>query len=334
MEIFRTLVICVLATIWTTACSDKGNAQAISSSGDYEVTTEDLWCQRGSNRIYGVLYRPQNAGSQLPLVIMSHGFGGTHGNVRAYAQAVSRKGYLCYCPDFCGGGNSSRSDGKTTEMSIFTEREDLACIVGQLKALPEVDASRIVLMGESQGGMVSAITASQMPDEISCLALFYPAFCIADDAKVRFPSPSDVPDVSSLWGMQLGRAYYEGLYDFDVYDEIGKYTKPVLLLHGDRDNIVDISYSERAASTYPQVEYHVLAGAGHGFSGNNQTTATDYLIEWLSKHVSNTTASVWQPRTEGRYPLCYTLAGIPIVEGVSHLQRGVYIVNGQKTIIQ
>ena len=326
MNIVNRLAVAIILFIGLTACTNDSSAQTTLSAGEYEVATEDLWCQRGANRIYGVLYRSQNAGSKLPLVIMAHGFGGTHGNVRAYAEAVSRKGFLCYCLDFCGGGNGSRSDGSTTEMSIFTEREDLKAVVGQLKTLPEVDNSRIILMGESQGGMVSAITASQMPDDILCLALFYPAFCIPDDAKRRYPTPDDIPASSSLWGTQLGRTYYEYLYDFDVYAEIGKFNKPVLLLHGNRDNIVDISYSQRASETYQQVEYHVLQGAGHGFSGSSQTQAINYLQDWLVRQALNESTAVTSTLSAPNNGITHTLSGMVASNGV----RGIVIRNGRK----
>ena len=326
MNIVNRLAVATILFIGLTACTNDSSAQTTLSAGEYEVATEDLWCQRGANRIYGVLYRPQNAGSKLPLVIMAHGFGGTHGNVRAYAEAVSRKGFLCYCLDFCGGGNGSRSDGSTTEMSIFTEREDLKAVVGQLKTLPEVDNSRIILMGESQGGMVSAITASQMPDDILCLALFYPAFCIPDDAKRRYPTPDDIPASSSLWGTQLGRTYYEYLYDFDVYAEIGKFNKPVLLFHGNRDNIVDISYSQRASETYQQVEYHVLQGAGHGFSGSSQTQAINYLQDWLVRQALNESTAVTSTLSAPNNGITHTLSGMVASNGV----RGIVIRNGRK----
>ena len=326
MNIVNRLAVAIILFIGLTACTNDSSAQTTLSAGEYVVATEDLWCQRGTNRIYGVLYRPQNAGSKLPLVIMAHGFGGTHGNVRAYAEAVSRKGFLCYCLDFCGGGNGSRSDGSTTEMSIFTEREDLTAVVGQLKSLPEVDSSRIILMGESQGGMVSAITASQMPDDILCLALFYPAFCIPDDAKRRYPTPDDIPASSSLWGTQLGRTYYEDLYDFDVYTEIAKFNKPVLLLHGNRDNIVDISYSQRASETYQQVEYHVLQGAGHGFSGSSQTQAINYLQDWLVRQALNESTAVTSTLSAPNNGITHTLSGMVATNGI----RGIVIRNGRK----
>lgn len=247
----------------------------------FVVRTSDLWCQRGDNKIYGRLYRPDGATGKLPLVIISHGYNGSHQWGQPYAEALAARGFLCYCYDFCGGSNTSRSDGKTTDMSIFTERADLEAIIDYFKTQADVDTKRITLFGESQGGMVSAITAADRTADVANLVLFYPALSIVDDAKARYPSLSQVPAQHDFWGMMLGHAFYEQLYDFDVWTEIAKFKKPVLLLHGDLDNVVNISYSNRASTTYKDVEYHVMNGAGHGFSGTFMTQALDYAQTFL-----------------------------------------------------
>ncbi|WP_371197685.1 alpha/beta fold hydrolase [Eubacterium sp. 14-2] len=46
---------------------------------------------------------------------------------------------------------------------------------------------------------------------------------------------------------------------------IPQYDKKVLLVHGDKDGGVPISYSERAAQLYPSVKFEILSEAGHGF---------------------------------------------------------------------
>jgi len=249
----------------------------------YQVAVEELWCQRDSNRIYGQLFRPQGTEGALPLVIVSHGFGGSHLFGIPYAQVLAGQGFLCYTFDFCGGGNHSRSDGKTTQMSIFTERDDLEAVLSQLRSLPEVDTTRITLMGESQGGLVTALAGADCDRDIHSMVLFYPAFCIPDDARSRFPNREELPDEGEIWGVRLGRVYSENLYDFDVYAGIGRFRKPVLLLHGDKDPIVNVSYAHRAAATYADVEYHILKGAAHGFPGAYYQQALDYVLKFLKR---------------------------------------------------
>ena len=88
------------------------------ATGAFE--TRELHVNNQGADIYGVAYIPEGAGERLPLIIMSHGLGGTADSMQAYAEAMAREGYAAYCYDFRGGGERSRSDGATTDMSPLT----------------------------------------------------------------------------------------------------------------------------------------------------------------------------------------------------------------------
>ena len=84
------------------------------------------------------------------------------------------------------------------------------------------------------------------------------------------------------------RRYGETIGDatsFDLYDLIPNYTGPVLLLHGDKDPIVPLSYSERAAETFPNAELIVFPGQGHGFMGASRDDAKEKEVEFFLKAV-------------------------------------------------
>lgn len=253
----------------------------------YEYMTEELYAERDGNNIYGVMYIPQNAGERMPAVIFSHGFGGNYQVGTQYAEALAAKGYAVYCFDFCGGSPGSRSDGSTLEMSIFTEQADLEAVIAMLQGLDYVDSDNLFLMGTSQGGTVSAITAAANKEEINGAILLYPAFCLVDQTKERFDSVEDIPDTYfSLW-MTVGRVYAENLLDYDIYEVIQNYDKDVLLIHGDADSIVPLSYSERAVEVYESARLEVLPGAGHGFYGSDAEQAVTWMLEYLEAHKQN-----------------------------------------------
>lgn len=236
-----------------------------SRAGKGTYAQEELWLRSGDKQVYGVLYRPEGL-KKAPLVIFSHGFNGTHQAGEPYAKALASKGYAVYCFDFCGGSVGSRSEGSTTQMSIFSEVEDLKAVMDGLKEKEYIDRGRIILMGESQGGMVSALVGAERSAQVERLILIYPAFCIKDDWVKMFPSLEDMPEEMDFWGVKLGHAYLEGLYGLDVYGTIGRYEGPVEIFHGDQDQVVNISYSERAEQTYKDARLTVLPGEGHGFT--------------------------------------------------------------------
>ena len=55
----------------------------------YSYQTEEVWCQRGDNRIYGIAYVPEGIQGRMPMVIYSHGFGGSHSGGYAFQYAYN-----------------------------------------------------------------------------------------------------------------------------------------------------------------------------------------------------------------------------------------------------
>lgn len=266
------------------------NNPSIEESGQtmktskYEYETKELYTKRDENQIYGLIYVPKNAGEKMPAVIFSHGFGGNYQVGTQYAEALVQKGYVVYCFDFCGGSPGSRSDGSTLDMFIFTEQEDLEAVIHMMQEQPFVDEENIFLMGTSQGGAVSAITAAANKEEIKGAILLYPAFVLVDRIKEQFENVEDIPDTYYLMWMTVGRAYAENLLDYDIYEAISTYDKDVLLIHGDADSIVPLSYSEKAVEVYDSARLKVLPGAGHGFSGSDAEQAVTWMLEYLEAH--------------------------------------------------
>lgn len=251
-----------------------------------EVEEKELYAQRQDLRIYGVLYTPQGVEEKLPVIIYAHGLGGSYQYGIPYARAMASRGFAVYCFDFCGGSPGSRSDGEQTEMSVFSEQQDLEAVIGMLRAREEIDEENIFLLGSSQGGMVSAMTAADHEEEIAGAVLLYPAFVLVDDAKERFASVEDVPDTYEHLFMQVGRAYAEALLDDDVYADIAGYARDVLIIHGDADPIVPLSYSQKAVQVLPSAELKVIPGAGHGFSGEDEQQAITWMAEYFLSHVN------------------------------------------------
>lgn len=241
---------------------------------------EELWLSNGNKRIFGVLYRPDGV-EKAPLVVVSHGFGGSYQFGAAYAEALAPKGYAVYCYDFCGGSNFSRSDGNTADMSIFTEKEDLKAVIKGLCEKEFIDPEHIILIGESQGGMVSALTAAECRDAIERLILIYPAFCIKDDWVKMYPALEDMPEEVDFWGIKLSHKYLEGLYELDVYATASQYEGPVAIFHGDQDPVVNVSYARQAQAAYKQATLTVLPGEGHGFSPEAQQKVIADILKLL-----------------------------------------------------
>ena len=245
-------------------------------------------CKRDGLTIRGTEYRPKiTEGGKLPVAIVSHGFMAFQDTVRHYAKAFAEMGYLSYCFDFSGGCViKGKSDGKTTDMSVLTEVLDLEAVMEYAKSRDVADREKITLMGCSQGGFVSALSAAKPENRVHRLILFYPALCIPDDARAgkmmfaRF-DPNNIPEIIKCGPMKLGRRYAADVIGMDPFAEISGFSGDVLIVHGRNDTIVDVSYSEKACRIYAEndtaVDFKIIEKAGHGFSKKEDEVALEYI---------------------------------------------------------
>ena len=223
--------------------------------------------QSSNGKIYGELNIPDTE-SPIPLVILSHGFGGNLLGNQDYAAYFFSQGFATYNFDFCGGGFGSKSDGTMLDMSVLTEADDLNAIIDFFK--DDARFSEIYLWGASQ-------------QDVAKIILEFPAIVLQDDAKARANADGSFPETSRVMGVVISRKYNEDAVSFDLYDLIGAYTGPVLILHGDKDPIVPLRYSQRAAEVFPNAELIVMPGQGHGFMGKARTEAMEKEADFFRK---------------------------------------------------
>ncbi len=229
--------------------------------------------------LYGLLQMPGEEGP-VPLLINCHGFGGSCIGALDYAEYFAAGGYAVFSLDFCGGGLFTRSAGSMTEMSVLTEAKDLNAVIDYFMDDPRF--SGFFLRGESQGGFVASYVAAQRPADIAGIILEYPAYVLQDDARRRQLPDGSFPETSTLLGMRIGRIYSEDVTSFDIYEHMAAYDGPVLILHGDKDRLVPMSYSERAVKAFPDAELIVMPGQGHGFMGKGRENAKEYELAFMN----------------------------------------------------
>ena len=217
---------------------------------------------------------------KYPTVIFAHGFGSNYRDLEHHGAGFAESGINCIFFDFCGGGLKSLSDGKMTQMTVLTEAEDLTEVISQVQQMKNVDSDQLFIQGESQGGFVSAYVAAQIPEKIKGLILWYPAFVIPDDAKRRFEENDN-----TCFGQQLSPDYNKVAKDIDIFNVITGYKGPVVIIHGESDNCVPISYSEQAEKVYDNVKLIRIPSAGHGFDGKDSQFAREQSIEFIKKNL-------------------------------------------------
>ena len=251
---------------------------------DMKSIKTDFCCKRDGltirGHIWGLKDNPQ------PAVILSHGFLSNERMCFSYAKLLADMGYLAVTYDFCGGGIFCKSDGRKQDMTVLTEKADLMSVIQAVQE--QFHPVSVSLLGCSQGGFVSGLTAAELKDTIVRLILFYPAVCIPDDArsgKMMFYKfdPEHIPDLLGSYPMKLGGDYARTVINMDPYREMTGYSGPVLLVHGTEDPIVNLSYARKLKEIYPDCQYEEIQGAGHGFKGEYDQYACELLRDFMKQ---------------------------------------------------
>ena len=287
------MTFCLLLAGCGTANAGESGMQATGSKDQendgeamsvYPYTTREIRVQNGDLSIYGIAYVPDRNG-KMPLVIFSHELGNDHTSGKRYAERLAEAGYAAYVFDFCGGTvGGNKSDGTNKGMTILTEASDLEAVLEAAKGWDFVDADRIVLLGGSMGGLVTTVVGSGHQEEIAGMILLYPALSAkADSGAERYVTEDEIPEDVSLFGgwIHVGKNYITDLWQVDFDQLLSSYQGHMLLLHGDRDGTVPLSWSERAKEIIPDCEFHVIQNGGHEFFGQPFEDAMAYILPYL-----------------------------------------------------
>ncbi len=137
-----------------------------------------------------------------------------------------------------------KSEGKASEGGTY---RDGNAAVGYLRGRGDLDPARIAFLGESLGSAV----AVEMAIRHVCAALILesPFLSVHEMAKVSFPFLPLGP---------LLRTRYDNI------SKIGKVRAPILIVHGENDEIVPFQHGRRLFEAAPEPkELYVVKGAHH-----------------------------------------------------------------------
>ena len=185
----------------------------------------------------GAWYFPVDG--QGPAVLVCNGNGGDRSMRAALAVALNRMGLSVLLFDYRGyGGNP----GRPSEEGLAA---DARAAQAWLAAQPDVD--EIAYFGESLGAAVAVGLAVERPP--TAMVLRSPFTSLADVAAVHYPI---------LPARRLLLDRYPSL------DRIASVHSPLLVIAGDRDDIVPASLSKRLYDAAVEPKRFVLVpGAGH-----------------------------------------------------------------------
>ncbi|MBF8969441.1 alpha/beta fold hydrolase [Streptococcus sp. NLN76] len=248
---------------------------------NYRMEERDI--RDGARKLKGRLYIPDSK-SKVPLVIFAHGFNGSYRQGRVYAELLAARGYAVYTFDFVHGGPKSQSSSNAKELTVTSQVEDLKSVLDASENWSEIIPDQTSILGISQGGLIASLVASQEPKRIQSLLLMYPAFIISELPHQIYDSFEEIPEDTKIFdqfSIEISPNYLLDVWSVNIYQELAKYPGPVLILHGNQDEIVPFSYSEKARPYLKNGQVQIIDGAGHDFSGDYFPTVSYPILKFL-----------------------------------------------------
>lgn len=251
---------------------------------------KDFWLDSDGVPLSSALFVPPGPGPH-PGLVVCHGMpagpqpeAGASAHVGdglgypALAEWCAWEGFATVIFNFRGTGESGGN------FHHLGWAQDLEAMVSWMRQKPEVDPARIVLLGSSLGAAVAIYVAAHRQDVAGLVSFASPATMgprqqpaeaverLRGMGVIRDP---DFPPSLEEWaqeGQRLSPVEWVGMVA----------PRPLLLLHGDADDVVSPEnvYALFEKAGEPK-EIQLLTGVGHRF--RQEDTAIRTVLEWLKE---------------------------------------------------
>ncbi|UYA59187.1 lipoprotein signal-like peptide [Pectobacterium sp. F1-1] len=206
------------------ALADEANNRPLDVAVFYPVSSSSQTTIMGDNPVFPGIAVSKNAvpkSGEHPLIVVSHGYGGSWFNQLWLAQALVKQGYIVAAPNH--PGTTFKDMRVENAQALWQRPRDLSRVITALLATPEktgqVDAKRIAAVGHSLGGWTVLALAggrfSSAQFEKDCLTHAGLASCkvyekmqVAKNAasRAQLDQPLADPRISAVISLDMGLA--------------------------------------------------------------------------------------------------------------------------------
>ncbi|HEX5787739.1 MAG TPA: alpha/beta fold hydrolase, partial [Woeseiaceae bacterium] len=231
----------------------------------------------------------------LPAVLLPHGGPASHDTVGFdwFAQGLADEGYLVIQPQFRG----STGFGLDHYVAGHGEwgrkmQSDLGDGLEALVARGYVDPARVCIVGMSYGGYAALAGGAFQPDLFRCVVAINGVSdlnrMVAHDAYWSGDDRTTKAYLARTLGGELDRKYLDSISPSEHGEA---FTVPVLLIHGEDDEIVPIDQSRRMRSSLERagkdVSFIELPDGSHGLqSYENRVRVMHETVDFVNRHLA------------------------------------------------
>ena len=259
--------------------------------------------ENDGRQVPAVITLPKGEGP-FPAVVMNHGHGGSKDENVGFggvAAALAEAGIASVRMDFPGCGDSTEP---FTKNILTNMKSDSNASLAYLLANYPIDADKLGIMGYSMGGRLALeivsekenpykavvlLSAAANPGEESIAGILPAGSSI--DAAVAAAKEKGSFDYTTRYGqnLSLSAQWFEDML-VDPLAAIKNYTGPMLVLHGDKDDVVTDATNKLIVKAYPAAEEVIVPDADHGYGFYSEQPDVTAAVEgnisaFFSRHL-------------------------------------------------
>jgi valacyclovir hydrolase len=235
----------------------------------------------------------EEAGAGDPLLLIHGGLGTALLHFRQEIPFFAER-YRVIAPDMRGYGQSSPPREFPPDF-YFRDAADMAALLEGLGAKP----ARVV--GWSDGAIVGLTLSVTRPDLVRSLVTIAGEACILEEERANWPPLADLSTWSPRAVERFAEAQgplnypailakmlagYNAVVDAGgdvVRGRLGEIRCPVLILHGDADDVVPVKHAGTLKAGIPHAEMHIFPGAGHMLHREREPEVRTLILDFLAR---------------------------------------------------
>ncbi len=283
-------------------------APAEETETDAEATyiSETVSIEANGRIVPAVVTLPVGEGP-FPAVVFNHGHGGSKDENTGFggiAEALAEAGIASIRMDFPGCGDSTEP---FTENTLSNMIADSNAAKDYLVANYPVDADKLGILGYSMGGRLASMIIGEEDCPYQAAVLLAGAVGDGEELANGMAKDGSAADykeaieIAEKEGKYTTTNQYGTVLDFSAdwfkdavaskpLENAANFTKPVLVIYGDKDTVVPAEVNKLSVEAYSDVEEIVVPDADHGYgfySDQPDVTAmvegsiTDFFAEHL-----------------------------------------------------
>ncbi len=238
-------------------------------------------------RLAGTLHQPDR--SPVGAVVAGHCFTCSRhtGVLRHICKQLCAAGFMVLRFDFSGNGQSQGTFEQATWSKQILEMETAITLV------QEKGAEWIGLAGHSLGAAIALLVARRQAAVSAVCRLAgrvsktKPMHFLTSSQQDALAETGQVAFVSRGRQLSLNQEFFDDAERYDLLAATRSLERPMLVVHGDRDEIIPVSEAELAKATNPErVELVVVPDGDHMLANaDHQQQVARTVTEWFRRQV-------------------------------------------------